>query len=228
MGNHNRFLAMLARMALLATVAYSAEAATIHLQSTGEALRQSWVRVDGNFAGFIGDLIDLHNGTYSISVNGPREYTFQFTLTVQGNALNIGNIKHIPGECAERFEVNWRRPDIVDSTEYKAVKALVLSDPKFGGSLGFVCAMGAMASCPERVVILEAKTDPRGAEIWIDGIRAPIPTNTTLSVPYCEDESSKEVMFRMDGKINCKQTIQLSPDDRVSVSCAFNQPNRIN
>ena len=230
MSSFNRLFGISARIVAIAIVACSVEAATIHFQSNGNMLKQSQLTIDGNFLGIIGDFVDLQDGVYRISLDAPREYRLQFTLLINGNTLKVESTQHTPGDCAERFKINWPRPTVADSGQYQDVKVIVLSDPEFGRSTGHPdrCSMGGMAGCLERKIIMKVESEPSGAEIWIGEKKMPFLTNTTLSVPYCEDESSKEIMFRMDRKINCKQTIQLSPDAKVLVACKFSEPDPIN
>ena len=230
MKNVNHLLAMSVHLALLTLATCSVEALTIHFQSNGNMLKQSQLRVGRNFLGFMGDVVDLHDGTHRIYVNAPRGYTLQFTLTVQGRELNLVNTDHFPRNCdGEVFDINWPFPNVVDSTEYKDVKVIVLSDPQFGRSLGrSECHLFATLTCTKRKVILRAESEPSGAEIWIENEKMPFPTNATLSVPYCKHESSKEVVLRKDGMINCRKTIQLSPDSRVLVACKLRWPTPTN
>ena len=222
-------LTVITRIVLLALASYSTEAATVLFQSKGDALKQSQLSIGWDFIGLMGDLVDLDDGTHKISVNAPRGYTLQFALTIRGNVLNVASPELIPQNCTEELDVNWRRPDVVDSTEYENVKVIILNDPEFGAPTGDVlCMSSAMAGCTKRKIILTAKSEPNGAEIRIDGKKIQHLTNATLSVPYCEYESSKNITLRMDGKINCKKTILLSPDSVVSIICNFSEPSPIN
>ena len=211
---------------LWATLALSpAGAATVYIQAEGDAFKNSKLTRDWTLIGFVGDLLELRDGTHEIRIAGPRGYTFETTLYVAGRDVKVTKAGYTAPNCEKELKVNWPPPKVQNDARNNGVQVVTLPKPTFGAPTGRdECALPLMISCPKEKMIVTAKSDPQGAEIWIDDEQAAIKTDTTLSVPYCKSAKSVSILLRMKGKTNCRQDINVSSDRRVMINCQLREP----
>ncbi|MEM9624663.1 MAG: hypothetical protein AAGA21_00410 [Pseudomonadota bacterium] len=198
----------------------------VHFKTEGRALRNAELKSEENILGLVGDFVELKDGTYDVSLDAPNDYELHFSLLVDGNRLSVLESDARPANCSPERRVRWPQPKTARSADYNNVRTITLEDPIFGPPTGepISCIQHSWLGCSKRKVILTAESEPRGAEIWIDGKKQDNQTNRTLSVPYCVDDKVKSVLLRMENKINCEESVDLSPDARVTIACAFQDP----
>jgi hypothetical protein len=221
------FLCRTVGVVLWSTLALSpAGAAKLHFQADGDAFKNSKLTLDWTLIGFVGDSLELRDGTHQIRVEGPQGYTLKMTLYVAGRDVKVMKSGYTAPNCAKERDVKWPTPTVQSDPRNNGVQIVTLLKPIFGDPTGRPgdCAAYMMVSCPKEKLIVTAKSDPQGAEIWIDDEQATIKTNTTLSVPYCNSAKSVSILLRMNGKTNCRQDISVSPDRRVMINCQLREP----
>jgi hypothetical protein len=170
----------------------------------------------------VGDLLELRDGSHEIRIQGPRDYTFRTTLHVAGREVKVTNAGYILPDCGDERKVDWPTPKI--QSDSRGVQVITLLKPVFVGRTGVGECAPMMISCSKLKLIVTAKSDPQGAEIWVDDERATIKTDATLSVPYCESAKSVSILLRMNGRTNCRQDVNVSADRRVLINCKLPEP----
>lgn len=185
----------------------------------GKAFSSNEVKVDYLFAGLAEDVIEIPNGKHYLTFQTKDDYTFIIGLEVTENATKVISHDHRAPNCSKAREVTWDAPILIENGK-NGVSQLQIPEPSFGEIQEETnCVSAVMASCNPRKVVLTASSVPKEAEIWIDGKKLAQATDVTLSVPYCGYETTKQLVYRMAGKINCHRDLQLSPDAKIDASC---------
>lgn len=202
-----------------------ANAKVVRFMAEGSGLKGQAVKDRYELVGFVGDFVDLNEGTHEISVDAPQGYTLKFSVNVVGSAVSVVDATTHAPNCQPQLEVNWPPPRVLATNNSGKSVTISIADPQFGAPTGREeCSSASMAGCNQRKVILEATSDPAGAEVWINGKKQPFATNVTLSVPFCEYDKSTNVLLRRSDSVNCMRTINLSPDAQVAVNCQLQKP----
>ena len=202
------------------------QAEIVHFKTNSDLINNSKIIVGSEHAGFVGDLMDVPDGIHKIRISAPHNYTLQFTLTVKGKDLKVTEteIRHYFSGCMPELQVTWPNPTIEENKIYKHIANLVLGNPVFGKPTGNeVCSSDSAMGCNKRKIILTVNSEPEGAEIWIDSKKTPFRTDNTLSVPYCDERKTINVLVRLPSMVNCLKIIPLSPDSEVSLTCIFHE-----
>jgi hypothetical protein len=202
-----------------------ADATVVRFVADGTSLQGTPITDKYKFVGFVGDFIEFSDGGHEIAVDVPHSYKVKFTLTVLGSMVSVGNVTSEAPNCEQALQVIWPLPKVLPHQDNEKAVTISLAEPKFGGPTGQTeCVSASMAGCMQLKIILDAKSEPIGAEIWIDGKKQPFQTNVTLSVPFCGFEKQKDVLLRRTDSVNCMRTIVLSPDAKISVNCRLQKP----
>lgn len=136
---------------------------------------------------------------HRLTIHGSLDYTLQLALKVTGEdtvveGTNINGPLCWPSEVRDLV---WPMSKISVEKTYKGLNIVILADPELGDersnrpkNFGMECPLNfpMMIGCTKRMVILEATSEPSGAEIWINGEKQDYNTNKTLSIPYCKDD----------------------------------------
>jgi hypothetical protein len=209
----------LAAALALATLSGGAPAALLQVVLEGQPFRNSKVAVDGEFRGLPGDVFHLPDGRHALSFWTDNGYRFTIHLRASGTSLSVESAEHRAPNCQEAHAVAWPAPRLV-AASHSGVTRLLVAEPVFGASLGRGgCALPSLAACDSRKLVLKARSTPKPAEIWIDGERVTASTDVTLSVPFCTNESTKKLVYRLAGHVNCERQLALAPDAVVEASC---------
>jgi hypothetical protein len=200
-------------------------AAPIQFLLEGTVFARQPIQVDRNFFGLSGDIVELTDGPHRVDLSTPDGYGFFFTVTISNGSVFVAKPGNSPPNCRPALSVNWPTPTVESGGKSAGYTKIVAANPKFGAPTGVKsCAMASMASCNSHKVILKAVSEPKGAELWIEGVEQPDRTDVTLSVPYCQYERTKRIVLRFPGKINCVREIDLSPDAEIALNCALKAP----
>jgi len=202
-----------------------ARASDVRFNATGESLQGAALTEEGRLVGFVGDVIELRNGRHRINVAAPQDYNLVLTLRIVDRRVDVVETQREPKKCKPELHVDWSKPRIQASPMPTGITDVFLSEPRFGEPTGRTlgCMMPALARCNPRKVILEAMSEPDGAEIWIDSEKQRYRTNTTLSVPYCDYETTKKILLRIPERVNCQRDIELAPDARIELTCLLRE-----
>ena len=204
---------------VLATLAHGAPAALLQVVLEGEPFRNSQVAVDGAFRGLPGDVIDVPDGQHSLSFSTGNRYSFAIRVRASGSDLAVESTEHRAPNCQEAHAVVWPAPRLTEAS-YSGVTRLIVAEPVFGASLGKGgCALPSMAACDSRKIVLKARSIPKPAEIWVDGEMVAVKTDVTLSVPFCTYESTKRLVYRLPGHLNCERQLAVAPDAVIEATC---------
>lgn len=212
---------------LIGTIVISSvtQAETIHFKTTGHLIKNTKIRIGREHIGFVGDYINLPDGNHIIRIDADHDYILEFTLTINNNDINVTKSSYYPDDCVPELQVTWPEPTIENNKTYKDITNIILGDPIFGKSTGRTsCSFSSMMGCGKRKVILTVSSEPQGGEIWIADSKMESRTDATFSVPYCVSEKTKKVLVRLPGMVNCLESIQLSADSNVSLTCIFDNP----
>lgn len=204
---------------ILASLSDEAPAALLEVVLEGVSFRNSHVSVDGAFGGLPGDVFKVPDGPHALSLSTSNGYWFTIRLRASGSSLAVESTEYRAPNCQEAHAVVWPAPRL-EASSRSGVSKLVVAEPVFGASLGKGgCALPSMAACDSRKIVLKARSTPKPAEIWINGEIVASKTDVTLSVPFCTYESTKQLVYRLAGHVNCERQLALKPDEVIEATC---------
>jgi hypothetical protein len=186
--------------------------------------------LDGEFAGYLGDVVHLPQGKHKVSFQGNYKYWLEMDFDVTDTVRVVKNEAHRWSSCIDRHVdkhtvKNWPPPEV------RKVQAagmtwwtVVFREPEYAGSID------AQSGCDEDASILTLKTlgsvtlnlssVPPGAAIFIQGKERGI-TDKALVVPFLEREAKIRVVLRKKGYVNCAKEIPLPSVGVEKVSCSL-------
>lgn len=204
---------------VLATLSDGAHALLLQVVLEGVPFRNSQVAVDGAFRGLPGDVFYVPDGPHELSFSTGNGYRFTIRVRASDSSLAVESTEHRAPNCREAHAVVWPAPRLTPAS-HSGVSRLVVAEPVFGASLGKgACALPSMAACDSRKIVLNARSTPKPAEIWINGEMVAAKTDVTLSVPFCTYELNKQLVYRFAGHLNCERQLALAPDAVIEAAC---------
>ena len=147
--------------------------------------------------------------------------------------MSLGAARTEPGNCKPQFEVRLPPPSLTTNAGKKhhskgrekgtAIRwTLKIASPVFGPpSPGGSCAQYSMLDCAKQMGIVAVNSKPSGAEIWVDGKRKGDVSPVTLSVPFCPSRPTASLVLHQSGHVNCKKSLDLVANQKVTVVCAL-------
>lgn len=208
-------------VATLLVFSAAAGAITLKLVSESDSYEGKPVKTYNSFIGLIGDTVALDDGDYTLYFPVDNGYVLRTGISVQGEAVTVKHHSAAIRHGRYLYEVDWPQPSI-SKPEEQPVWVLTFPEAQFVRQLErYRQPALSLAGCTQRKVILTVTSSPSNAEIWIGGSKVAASTDTTLSVPFCSNESLKYVTVRADGHINCLQQFGLAPNRKVSVACTL-------
>lgn len=223
------FVKKMCLLVLLASAETYATAATVKIVAEGPALanakmteieRSGATYLGRHLAGFVGDSLELDKGVHHISLDGPKNYKFDFSISVGAQNVTVGDVSIGPKNCEPELKAAWAGPKV--TVNKKGAVTLILAAPQFGPPTGeSACAGPIIVPCERRSVALEVQTSPPGAEIWIDGHKQSMRTNHLVETQLEVCNNQVDVLLRLPGKTNCTRKVPLSGTAPARIACTF-------
>lgn len=174
--------------------------------------------------GFVGDSVELQNGIHKIVLDAPNDYLFDFSITVGDESVTVSDVSVTQKNCKPELKAAWAGPKV--SASKRGAATVTLPTPQFGPPTGELwCTSPIVMACPKQRVVLDVRTTPPGAEIWIDGYRQPFRTNQLVETELEVCGNKVDVLLRHSGMTNCHKRVFLPAASGSRVSCAFDRMN---
>lgn len=227
-------LAVVAAAAGLVASAGWAQASTgvlVQLRAGHADIAGAEVLSGRHLIGKVGDVVVLQPGRHQLWVTGPRRYAQRSSVVVAQGTLTVEETSVQEPNCSDHFETTWLPPRLLPQKKAASAMAgqparpldLRIEAPSFGAKAPLSsCALPSMLACPERKALVTFSAEPPDAELWINNQQKKVPPGSTLSVPFCGDSSTAQVLWRAAGYANCSRQVELQPDAEVSVRCVMN------
>jgi len=215
---------------LLAASRLSAAGIPVEVNSKNGGMTSTAFLLDGEFAGYLGDVVRLPQGKHKVSFQGNYKYWFDMDFDVTDGVRAGKNEAHRLSSCIDRHVdkhtvKSWPPPEV------RKVRAagltwwtVVFMEPEYAGS------SDAQSGCDENSSLLTLKTlgsltlnlssVPPKAAIFIQGKESGI-TDKALVVPFLERETKIRVVLRKKGYVNCAKEIPLPSGGVQKVSCSL-------
>lgn len=219
-------------LAILASAEIDAFGATVKIVAEGPALanaklteieRSGSSYLGRHLVGFVGDSFELDKGVHHISLDAPKDYIFNFSISVgDKGVVTVGDISIYQQNCKPELKAAWGGPTV--RMNKKGAVTLVLATPEFGPPTGQgACASPVLVPCERQRVAFDVQTSPRGAEIWIDGKKQSVRTNHTIEAELnaCKNKEQVDVLLRLAGKTNCSRKVPLHASSAIKITCDF-------
>lgn len=220
-------------IAFLANVQIHATAATVKIVAEGPVLANAKMTeierkgsrfVSQHIVGFVGDSIELAKGVHYISLDAPKDYIFDFSISVGDANVTVEDVSIREGNCKPELKAAWAGPSV--TIDKKGAIAIVLATPQFGPPTGHQTCTGPVpVPCERRRVAFDVQTSPPGAEIWIDSKKQSMRTNKLVEteLEVCKNKEKVDVLLRLPGKTNCSTKVPLPGASSTKIACAFDR-----
>lgn len=196
---------------MLALASSPANAALITLE--GDSFPQAELYVDGQFAGVMGDTLDLSSGEHTISFAGPHAYEFRVVVAVTESIAAKPDRPSrfddcINGRVSRAVLRQWPAPALQPTYSGATIR---LGKPLFEdrGDQGNCMSEPSLIKLQQLgKITLSASSNPMGAEVWVKGSKVAT-TNSSIVIPYTNaDRKLIQVVIRKSGYANCLRKIQ--------------------
>ncbi|WP_227818338.1 hypothetical protein [Nitrogeniibacter aestuarii] len=215
--------------AILANVEIYATAATVKIVAENPVLanakmteieRKGSIYLGQHIIGFVGDSVELDNGVHYISLDAPNDYIFDFSISISDDNVTVDRVSFHQKNCKPELKAVWAGPTVTSNKD--GAVTLVLATPQFGAPTGNDwCTGPVVVPCERRRVTLDLQTSPPGAEIWIDGNKQSMRTNTLVETELEVCDNMVDVLLRLPGKTNCNRKVPLLGTSSIRINCVF-------
>ncbi len=217
-------------LAFLYSSAGRADDLIVQLRSQPGAVNGEPLYVDGGLVGLVGDAFRLSSGQHEARFSGKYGYSFRLTLEVSREAASVSaHEARRWGDCVgDRVDHHvvqeWHSPEVRKLQDGGLTRwEVVVPDPSYlqeGGPNSDCVLLKGMVKLRELgSVALAISSIPVGAAVYING-RKSAATNTTLAVPFFENQKTIRVLLRKPGYVTCGAEISTEINHN-SVSCTL-------
>ena len=208
-------------------VAQSADAVYVTVDPSARQYQNQIILLGRNKAvGTPGDYFELRDGTHFLYIYAPRNHYVELKIDVRGDSLEVRIDKDQSYDergCKQDWITEWRgrlqttqsriRPGVLWTIFLPEIRFVHATDSVY-------CSLPSSQSCKRKAYSLSVHTEPKNAEILINGERVGHRTpKPNLRQSYCQWEESVQILTRAPGHVNCAKEFKLYPDADLDFYC---------
>jgi hypothetical protein len=200
--------------------------ADIVLDGSAAGLAGRKVYVDEQFSGLVGDPLVLSPGQHTIGIEG--DHNIRLSLKVEQDADKIklvGSSSDITG-CSSNTPIwrvqGWNVPP-VPPARINGAYHVVLGKPTYTPTNMSVGCEPSSMGCSPRSMAADVRSTPQGAQIWVKE-KLVATTNTAISLPFCDFETSRKILIRLNDYEPCDLSVTLHDHSTTTLTCILKKP----